>query len=224
MINKQANILFIPTSIGGYIAEPRVAFSQRGYYQPLILASLGRCLKTSEDFEVLGRQLASIARHAYFAKQTDIIEQASQLMLALPISEQLEGVAQYYQVLSSWRRGEIDNPHQFERAVEVAPAPYRARALQAIGSAYYEHGDVVAALPYYVEAVRSAGCSDLLTLSESQQMIAVVRSVHGDHKQALADLERLIPLVRAVGKYYPVLYYDFLNSLAVELGEVGRIA
>ena len=54
-------------------------------------------------------------------------------------------------------------------------------------------------------------------------MIAVVRSIQGDHKQALDDLERLFPMAQAIGKYYPAFYYEYLNSLAIELGEVGRI-
>ena len=52
---------------------------------------------------------------------------------------------------------------------------------------------------------------------------ALVSNEYCDHKQALADLERLFPMVRALSKYYPAFYYEFLNSLAVELGEVGRI-
>jgi len=54
-------------------------------------------------------------------------------------------------------------------------------------------------------------------------MIAIVRSIHGDHKQALKDIENLFPLVSVIAKRYPPLYYSFLNSLAIELGEVGRI-
>jgi tetratricopeptide (TPR) repeat protein len=142
----------------------------------------------------------------------------------LPISDQLRSVARYYQALCRWRRGEIDSPRQFEHAVEEAPPQYRARALQAVGSAYYECGEVDAALPFYFEAGRAATSCDLVTLAYSQWMTAEVRGIHGDHQQAVEDLERLFPLVRAVGKYFPVLYYDFLNSLAVELGEVGRIA
>ncbi|HYV03566.1 MAG TPA: hypothetical protein VFB82_03210, partial [Blastocatellia bacterium] len=64
---------------------------------------------------------------------------------------------------------------------------------------------------------------DLVTLAYAQSMTAIVRGIQGDHGQALAHLEELFPLVRTIGKHYPVLYYDFLNSLAVELGEVGRI-
>ena len=54
-------------------------------------------------------------------------------------------------------------------------------------------------------------------------MVAAVRSIHGDHRQALESLEKLFPLVRLVGRQHAPLYYDYLNSLAVELGFVGRL-
>lgn len=220
MRNKQANILFIPTSIGGPGAESLDARSQHSYYHRLIQASLVRSALTSEG---LGSQLASVARHAYCAKQMDAVDQASRLMLAVPVSDQLKGVARYYQALCRWQRGEIHSPRQFEQAVAVTPPYFRARTLQAIGLVYHESGDVDAALPFYLAAAKAASNCDPLTLAVSHRMIAVVRSVCGDHKQALADLENLFPLVRSVGKCYPSSYYDYLNSLAVELAEVGRI-
>jgi tetratricopeptide (TPR) repeat protein len=225
VINKQANILFIPTSIGGNRAEPQDALNQQGYFQQLIYASLARSKYTIEGFRLLGEQLSTIARHAYLAKQMDAVEQVSQLMLALPLSDQLESVARYYEALCTWRRGDRDAARRsLERVAEESPQQYRARALQIIGLTYHECGDVDAACPFYVAAGRAAVNCDLLAAAESQEMIAVVRSTHGDHKQALADLENLFPLVRALGKYYPSSYYDLLNNLAVELGEVGRIA
>lgn len=224
-MNKHANILFIQTSIGGYSAEPQDAPSQNGCYQQFISASLARSVYTIEGFQVLGRQLAAIARHAYFAKQMNAVEQATQLMLALPLSKQLEGVARYYQALCIWRRGDRDGARQsLERVAEAAIPQYRARALQIIGLTYHEVGQSDTALPFYLSAGKAASDCDLSTVATSLQMTAVVRSIHGDHKHALADLEKLFPVFREVGKYNPASYYEFLNSLAVELGEVGRIA
>jgi tetratricopeptide (TPR) repeat protein len=222
--NKLANILFIPTSIGGYSAERQDALSQPNYYRQLICASLARSTYTSGGFQVLGQQLTAVARHAYLAKQMNAVEQASQVMLALPISNQLESIGRYYQALCRWQQGDTDSARQFERAAEEAPPQYRARALQALGLTYHKRGEPDAALPFYLAAGKASANCDLLTLAESQWMTAEVRSIHGDHKQALAELERLFPLVSAVAKYYPAAYYDFLNSLAVELGKVGRIS
>ncbi|HST19758.1 MAG TPA: hypothetical protein VLR90_01465, partial [Blastocatellia bacterium] len=153
-----------------------------------------------------------------------MVEQASQMMLALPISRELKGVAQYYQARRAMRKGSIDSARKLLEGViaEVTPR-YRARALLTIGATYYERGEIDSTLPFYIAAGKAATDCDLLTLAESQQMIAVVRSLHGDHKQALDDLERLFPLIRYVSKRYPTAYYNFLNSFAIELSEVGRI-
>jgi tetratricopeptide (TPR) repeat protein len=222
---RQANSLFIPTSIGGNSAEPHFAVNQHGYYRQLIHSLLVRRVDTVEGFQVLGRQLETIAKQACLSKQMGAVEQAYQLMLALPASAQCESLAQYYQSLCTWRRGDtLTARRSLEHLVEAAPPAYRARALQIIGLTYHESGDIDTALPFYIMAGKDAAKGDLATLIESQRMTAVVRSINGDHKQALADLEKLFSPVRAISRYFPVLYYELLNSLAVELAEVGRLA
>jgi hypothetical protein len=57
----------------------------------------------------------------------------------------------------------------------------------------------------------------------TQHMIAVLKSIDGDNRGALADLESMYPLVRAVGATYPPIYYTYLNSRAVELAELSRL-
>lgn len=224
MINKQANILFIPTSISGNSAEPQVALSRYGFYQQLIYPSLARSTYKLEGLQVLARRLEAIAQHAYLARHMDVVEHASQVMLALPIADRLENVVRYYQALCKRSHGDIVSARQaLERVVEEASPKYRARALQVIGLTYHECGEVDAALHFYLLAGKAAANCDLSTLVETRRVTAVVRSIHGDHKQALKDLETLFPLTRAIGKYFPSLYHDLLNSLAVELGEVGRV-
>lgn len=221
-INKQANILFIPTSISGHGAEVQVTLSHLSYQQ-LIYASLARSARTIEELQILGQRVAAIARNAWAAKNLNAVEHASQVMLALPTADQLERTARYYQALCMWRRGDRENARQSLSRIVEESSQLRSRALHTIGLTYHESGEIGAALPFYLEAEKRADKGDLLTLLESQRIAAVVRSIHGDHKRALADLERLFPSVRAICKASPVLYYEFLNSLAVELAEVGRI-
>jgi len=145
-------------------------------------------------------------------------------MFALPISKELKAVARYYQAICKWKQGQADEARRtLERVTEEASSHYRAQAFLTIGATYFGQGRTEAALPFYLAAGRVAGEHDLLTFAESQKMIAVVRSIHGDHRQALDDLERLFPLVQVIGKHYPALYYEFLNSLAVEFGEIGHL-
>ena len=225
-MTRQANILldFMSFSFGSNSICLREPLPQDSLYQRLICASLARRIYTTEGFQILGRRLVAIADHTHFARQMNAVEQASQLMLALPISKELKAIARYYQAVCIKREGDFDGARRLlERVAEEAPPKFRARAILTIGATYYERGEAEAALPFYLAAGKAARDCDLSTLARSQKMIAVVRSIHGDHKQALADLERLFPMVRALSKYYPAFYYEFLNSLAVELGEVGRI-
>jgi hypothetical protein len=54
-------------------------------------------------------------------------------------------------------------------------------------------------------------------------MFAVINSEDGNHRGALALLENLFPFAHATRSSQPHVYYDYMNSLAVELCEVGRL-
>jgi tetratricopeptide (TPR) repeat protein len=212
------------SSSSGESSALQTQIAQRSFYQQLIYSLLSRSIHTTEGFQLLGRQLADISHHAYFLRQIETVDQASQLMLALPISNELKGIAHYYQAICSKRKGDIDEAFRLlERALEEASPNYKARALLTIGSIYLEHGKTEESLSFYLTAAQAARSCDLLTLAQSQWNLAIVRSIYGDHKRTLDDLEHLFPLVRAISKGYPTIYYDFLNGLAVELGEVGRV-
>jgi hypothetical protein len=225
-MNEQATILFnISSSFGGISAGKGELSLYSSYLQRSLYAALARSLYTREGFELLGRQLVAIARHAYFARQTEAMKEASQLMLALPLSKELKSIAQYYQAIGAWKQGDVNEARQMlGHVIDTASPRYQAQGLLTLGTTYVGQGKFEASLPYYLAAARVAGERDLFTFVGSQKMTAVVRSIYGDHQRALADLERLFPMVRAIAKPCPAFYYEFLNSYAVELGEVGRIA
>jgi hypothetical protein len=54
-------------------------------------------------------------------------------------------------------------------------------------------------------------------------MSALVKALEGDHRGALVDLEKMFPLVRMANSQQPYAYYDYLNTLAVELCEARRL-
>jgi Cohesin loading factor. len=225
-MNEQASILFnMSVSFSGNSAGKVELSAPPSYLQRWIYAALARSLYTQEGFELLGRQLAAITRHAYFTRQTGAMKEASQLMLALPLSKELESVAHYYQAICAWKQGNADEARQIlNQVIDAAIPNYQAQGLLTIGATYFGQGEFEAALPHYLAAIRIAKEHDAQTFATAQRMIAVVRSIDGNHQRALDDLERLFPLVRAIAKHYPTSYYDFLNSYAIELGEVGRIA
>jgi tetratricopeptide (TPR) repeat protein len=103
---------------------------------------------------------------------------------------------------------------------------FRARALQGVGACYFEKGLYDEASRFYVQATDAASRrhgNDLLTTTNAQWMMAAVRGIKGDNAGALAELEKLLPIVRLAASEHPWTLYGYVNSLAVELGEVGRI-
>jgi hypothetical protein len=224
-MNKQAKNLFIPPSFSSNNPGPRITVGQVRNSKQSIYNSLVRGIQTIEDLQSIGTKLATVARHAYLARQMTAVDMVSRTMLNLPLPDSLKAVGQYYNaILSRERSSRII----LEGLVETISLPlaYRGRALQTLGAIHFEQGDLKTATALYVESssiARRNEINDLLTLAEAGCQIAIIRSTQGDHKQALADLDRLFPIIRAISKYYPSIYFDYLNSLAVELGEVGRI-
>jgi tetratricopeptide (TPR) repeat protein len=183
-----------------------------------------RGVKRAEDFSYLTKRLAVIARQAFLSRDVQTLESAARLMAALPETKATKGIASFYIGLRAMQQRDLVEARAlFEEAAENAPSHYRARALLCLGTTYHESGVPSAAFHSYAAAGIAAVRSDPVTLSDSCRMTAVVRSLCGDHRRALEDLERLFPFAHQLKKFYPATYYIFLNSLAVELGEVGRI-
>ena len=105
----------------------------------------------------------------------------------------------------------------FELVADTAPPMYRAKAIHSLAAVSAHRKDFDSELYYFVEALK-ASC-DIATSLKVLRGIAVHKAREGYHNQALKDLERMLPFM----KYAPPhIYFDYLNSLAVELGEVGR--
>jgi hypothetical protein len=146
---------------------------------------------------------------------------------ALPC--EYHNIGQYYRALSIRRRYGVAAANVILESVATSaatPLRYRARALHAIGAHYFDIGKRSESLRFFLEAGHAAspkhGC-DLLTATFSPWMIAVIKSVNGDHNGAMVDLENLFPLVRLITPEYPQWYYFYANALAVELGELGKL-
>ena len=71
---------------------------------------------------------------------------------------------------------------------------------------------------YVAEALKTTNSPSLIV--EASRCIAVVKAKEGFHPQSLKDLERIAPLIRSANSH---VRYQYLNSLAVELAEVGRL-
>jgi len=192
-----------------------------------ISQALIRLTNRRQSFEILAARLITIADRAYPFRQMDVVEQASDILLNLPLPREFKSIANYYKGFCIKRRGQFEAARAlFEQVADDAPLRYRARAIIALGSIAFDSSDYQSAMPLYIEGGRAALLArefDPLAAYYTQFMLAILKSVDGDHRGTLKDLERIFPLVRAIGSYYPPIYYNYLNSLAVEFLEVGQL-
>ncbi len=167
------------------------------------------------SYEALGKRIIDRIQLAYAFRQIEQVKELAGILINIPIKE-YQLIAQYYFVWCKCR--DLDyRTDALERIIEQSQT-YKTKALFSRGAIEWYKGKNETALYFYKEALKtSPTISEYIDLSRT---VAVLKSTEGFHKSALKDLENLEPLIKHVE---PRLYYDFLNSYAVELDEVGRI-
>jgi len=222
------NLVLIDSSSLRRLADPQAAISYGRFYQLLALEVVRRACKR-EGLVGLGEMLVRLADHAHMSRRMDLVEQASQILMSEPMPEHYGLIGQYYQALCVHRfgRGDVDRAARLiEPVSKNAPPKYRARALISLAANTYRKLDNPSALAAYRDAaqfVSLSGVFDPFATIHAQKMIAVINSEGGNHRDAVTLLENLFPLANQMRALQPHVYYDYLNSLAVELCEVGRL-
>lgn len=208
-------------------ADSGVAISPSKLLQHAVVSQVAYAANSNQIFKGLAHRLIQLAEHSFGLRDTNSLQEASLLLLNLPFAEARK-IGQYYQALAVRRSGKIDESLPLlEVVADSAPLAYRARALQTLGAIYHAKGRIDEALRLYPEASRAASPEngrDLLTTLLVNQEIACIKSEMGDHRGALADYEKLSPLVRIVSRENPLYFYFYHNELAVEFAELGRLA
>jgi hypothetical protein len=209
-------------------ADIETTISYGGFYQ-LFASGLIRSGHIKQVVREVLNRLVVLAEHSYALRQMSTLEKFSEVLVNSPLPRQYEPVGRYYQALCIQRFGSGDVEQAarlLESAAEDAPPRYRARAMQSLGTNSCYKGDYQSALLLYSEAARFASrseiCDPYATLG-TQKMTAVINSLEGNHRDAVAMLEKLFPFAHAMRSSQPSLYYDYLNSFALELCEVGRL-
>ena len=225
-----ANISLILTDSSSFkrFADSQAAISYGGFYQ-LITSGVIRGACTEQAFRSLGDRLVVVAEHAHAFRRMDLLDQVSQILMKSPLPRQYEAIGQYYQALCIHRfgRGDVEQAALLLEPVALdAPLLYRIRALRSLGANSIHRGNYQSALSFYCEADRLAsdrGQFDLIGIVRTQKDVAVINSLEGNHRHAAALLENLFPVAQATRLSHPHVYYHYMNSLAVELCEVGRL-
>jgi tetratricopeptide (TPR) repeat protein len=167
------------------------------------------------SYEALGNRIIRRIRNAHAFRDLQQVCQLAEILQNFPIKE-YQLIGGYYIVWCKCRQREYDI-EALERIIDQSDT-YKAKALLSRAAFEGYKGDTTAELSFYNEALRAfPAISERIDILRA---IAVVKSKEGFHKSAIRDLESLIPIIRHADA---LVYFDYLNSLAVELGEAGRM-
>lgn len=200
----------IQTATNRFILPPKA--KSAGLYQQLLSEFL--------DYERLGDTLIGLSEQARIFRQFDLLSEYALILSNLP-SEKYQIIGQYYLSLVLCRNGlgEMDKAETIlEKVASVAPLSYRTQAMVSLSAISWVKNQPSNTIKYCIEAIKM-GSFDLTTV-QALRGIAVLKGREGFHHSSLCDLENLYPMM----KYTPAhIYLDYLNSLAVELAECGRL-
>ncbi len=184
---------------------------QAGFYQDLLRGVL--------SYPQLGNRLIHLAEQAHIFRQFDRVKECGQILTNFPLKP-YPAIGYYFLGVAANSRGSGDQDEAkrlFELVADIAPDAYKLKSILSLGSLAFRRKDFDFAIRSYKEAVR-AGSLSVASL-QAIKAIGVVKAMAGDHQQALEDLESLLPVIKHAPAH---IYFDLLNSYAVELGEVGR--
>jgi tetratricopeptide (TPR) repeat protein len=202
MSRDTAASFFIPSPFWGKSAE---------LYQVL--------LRGIESYHHLGKRLIQLAEHAHALRQFDRVREYGQILSHVP-SKDYQAIGTYFLGVATHRkaRGDQDEAKRlFQLAVDKAPDAYKVKAILSLGALSMRRKDFDSTLYYYRETIKAGKLSAASLIAT--RGIATVKSIEGYHQSAITDLENVLPVAR----YAPAhIYFDILNSYAVELGELGR--
>ncbi len=197
-----------------------------GLFQHAILSRLAHTFNSHQLFNETADKFTRFAEHAYSLRDLETLENASQVLMNLPI-EAARQTGLYYHALAVKRSGQRSEARLLlEKVAENGPLAYRARAIQSLGVIHYEQGQVDESSRCYLEALKIASTKNgqnWLPILMAHLDIVLHQSIEGDHLGAIAYLENLSPLMQLVSKQHPLYFYVYHNAIAVDLAEVGRI-
>jgi tetratricopeptide (TPR) repeat protein len=167
------------------------------------------------DFERIGKILVVESEQTHILRQGWWLEELSIALARSPLRE-YRMIGHYYQGWCARRRGE-DARATFESVAEQSEA-FRAKALISLAAVETGSGNHSEAIKYYREAIKRS--ANISTRVQAIRGAIIAEALDGNHALAVKHLEDLGPLAPFLS---PFARYQYLNSLAVELGEVGRI-
>ena len=163
-------------------------------------------------------QLIQSAEASYYFR--DIQSQHDIGLLLQSFGYPFNQVGKFYESIYLFRSGQYDKARELlECVADSAPARYRSKALLSLAAVAERIGHFEESLRLRLQV---SSIDDPVRLLEVQCSMAARRGAEGEHRAALRDLERFMPLAHIIGKRGHPAYVTFLNSYAVELCESNR--
>ena len=209
-------------------SEAVTAPDRGALYHHQWISTLLDCLSDAQRLVAYANHLVSAAEHAHVFRHMAVVERVSDLLADLPLPPVYSSIATYFKAVCIRSRSFADlsrSTELLESVLAKAPARYRSRALLSLGANATYLLDTQSGLRFYLDAARfamSKECFDPVVVFQARKMLTVLKSLDGNHRGALVDLEGLHSIARRVGSWHSHVYYDYLNSLAVELAGAGR--
>ncbi|PYP83663.1 MAG: hypothetical protein DMF61_22600 [Blastocatellia bacterium AA13] len=221
----QHSSLFISLTSGENLKLGKDVRLESSRCQQAVVALLVNAQRIRVETETLYWSLAKVAAQARALADIETLELVSQIILGLPVSERAKSLALHYQAFCLHSKGRFVEAHNLlDNLLEKDLDPrLRARAVGNKAAAYFSAGEVDRSLQLHVKAGQLARDCDPVSLLTALQTVALIKSIHGDHRQSLADLESLVPFAFQVSRYDPRAFALVLNSYAVELGEMDHV-
>ena len=184
-----------------------------GFYQEL--------LRDVGSYHSLGNRLIQLGEQAHAFRQFDKAKEIGQTLSNLPLKN-YQAIGNYFLGVAANNNGNGDQTQArilFELVADIAPEKYKAKAILSLAAVSANTGDYESELYYFYESLKVARNIDIYTILKAQKGIAVIQAREGSHWHSLKYLETFLPLIKYAE---PQVYFDYLNSYAVELGEANR--
>jgi tetratricopeptide (TPR) repeat protein len=162
-------------------------------------------------------QLIRAAESCYCLKDAEGQRELGRILKAFP--NPFGAIGDYYEAFYLTRIGQYEESQKnLERTLIYAPEDYKAKALIALSGLEERKMNFDESMRFRLEALKF---NKIPLIVESEFGIAILLGRQGEHKHSIKIFESFLPALRLF-KGTP-LYFDFLNSYAVELAEVGRL-
>jgi hypothetical protein len=173
-----------------------------------------RLLSGVASHSALGNRILREVKAAHAVRQVDTVRELASILINNPIRE-FQLIAEYYLVWCDCRQGNYQ-VETLERIIDQTKT-HKAHAL--ITRAAFEgyKGNLESEAYFYLEALRAK--PTISQYVDIMKSLAVVKAKEGSHKQSVRGFEKILPILKYAE---PIVYFDCLNSLAVELSEAER--